>query len=90
MFGRIFSAVSSAIGAISPLSFHRLFAKPTVPGRKAPRQNRRAGTPVPSSHHFNWQDFCGYRSGRPAWTYRGARRNAMKNPAMKNTRKAVA
>lgn len=85
MFGDTISKWLSGAAAYIAPSFHARFGKSTVPGRKAARVNRHIGTPLPQSHHFNWWDFCGDKAGRPAWTYRGARRNAMKN-----TRKAVA
>ncbi len=89
MFGETISKwLSGAAVYIAP-SFHALFGKSTVPGRKAARVNRQPGTLLPSSHHFNWRAHSLPRFGRPAWTYRGARRNAMKNPAMQN-QKAVA
>lgn len=64
---------------LMPARFPLLFAKSTVRGRKMVRR----GLPgVPAQiRHFNWRAHAEPGKGRPAWTYRGARRNAMKRRA---------
>ena len=56
--------------------FNLLFAKSNVPGRKAAPKGR-PGVPA-KIEHFDWRKTARgyYGAGRPAWSYRGARRNA--------------
>ena len=61
------------------IAFNSLFGKSTVPGRKAVPRGR-PGVPA-RIEHFNWRRHSKREGGRPAWTYRGARRNAMKRRA---------
>lgn len=60
-------------------AFNLLFAKSSIPGRKASPKGR-PGVPA-KIEHFNWRRYSERNAGRPAWTYRGARRNAMKRRA---------
>lgn len=74
MFGTKFMlSVAAAFKTIA--NFGKSFQR----GGPGKRQNTRAGRKVARNHHFNWRVWCCDRNGRPAWTYRGARRNAMKN-----------
>lgn len=61
---------------LNSLRFNGLFSKSTVPGRKAVPKGR-PGTPARIAH-FNWRAKTPQGGPRPAWTYRGARRNMMK------------
>lgn len=60
-------------------AFNLLFAKSTTNGRKAVPKGR-LGVPA-QIDHFNWSRHSERGTGRPAWTYRGARRNTMKRRA---------
>lgn len=60
-------------------AFNAAFAKSTTRGRKAAPKGR-PGVPA-RIEHFNWRRYSERYAGRPAWTYRGARRNAMKRRA---------
>ncbi|MCA0404887.1 MAG: hypothetical protein LCH39_01880 [Proteobacteria bacterium] len=78
MFGRFLDLAPVRL-ALNSLSFNRLFGKSMVPGRKAVPRGR-PGVPA-KIDHFNWRRHSTRGGGRPALTYRGARRNAMKRRA---------
>lgn len=67
------------VSRMMPSLFPHLFAKSTTRGRKAVPKGR-PGVPA-KIDHFNWRLHSERGTGRPAWTYRGARRNAMKRRA---------
>lgn len=66
----MFSGLKAAVAA-AMVKVRGVVSGPTIVRRPAGRLAR--------VHHFNWKGHSERGKGRPGWTYRGARRNALKN-----------